>query len=329
MLAPDEKNDVPAVVPAVEETVAVAPAAANNNEPKPPVPATISKKRKVLAAIFNMAVGAGLAAVAKTAVVSAMIGCPPLAIVLATSFAVGAVMTGMCHEGKRRAAKKAGAAAPDFFSKQNARSFFNRQNAKVFAKSTLFSFIGGALFLGFHEGVIQDAFHKLFGSHAAAAAAPPVIAVPVDVPPPCPTPAEDFANLIKDHHVSARVQDALHRAASTNAHVAAQGTKDLAFFSFNGFDGVPKNPHVALELLQKAADAGNHQAQVDLLYTQYHGLAGVHANPQAAFNVMQDVHNPRATWFVERWASHFGKHAAHQAFDSKSILQGIKFCPSV
>jgi len=285
----------------------------------------ISKKKKILCAVFNMAVGAGLTALTKTAIVGAMITCPPMAVLLATSVATGLVMTALCHEGKRRAAKKATGNAPAFFSKKNAKSFFNKQNAKVFATSGLFSFIGGALFLGFQTGVIQDGLQKIFGSTPAPAA---VLPVPVDIPAPCPSTMENFASVIKDHPVSDRVQDALQRADSANPHVAAQGAKDLGYFAFNGLDGVPKDATVALELFQKAADGGNAQAKIDLLYAQFHGLGGVQANQQAAFDAMRQIRSPRADWFVQQWTEHAGKTAgdAAQAFDSKSILQGVKFC---
>lgn len=346
-------------VKVVEEAVAnsTPPPVVNEDAkaaPETPPPATPpSKKKKYLSLAFNVvALGAGAAAM-KSAIAVAMFGCPPLAILLASSYAIGTMMTVACHEGKRRAQKKQGIDVPKFFSKQNAKDFFkSKENGKVFLQSFGFSLLGGALVLGFQEGVIQNFLGKIFGSvptEAAVVASPaaPVIAAPVDVPAappvvetappapvvetvveesvdiPCMTPQEWFATLIQNGDVTERVQDAYERSLSTNAHVAAQGTKDLAYFALNGFDGVPKDPATALELFQKAADAGNVQAKVDLLYLQYHGLAGVTADPNAALAAMQGIDSPRADWFVEKWG---GASGTATAFDSKAILGGVKTC---
>ncbi len=342
------------MIPTPEEAVTVADAAAitptvvaNSNDPQAAKPTPISKKKKILSAIFNMAVGAVATMGAKALVTTAMIGCPPLALLLMTSFAVGATMTMVCHEGQRRKAKKENGNAPDFFSKQNMKNLFcSKASAKVFVKSSLFACIGGALVLGFQEGIIQEGLGKLFGSSPAPAVIPaivslpidpaPIDAAPVELPPvvdvapvvaPCLSPVEHFMDAIKDRAVSDRVADAMDRVSSANPRVAAQGAKDLAYFAFNGFGGVPKDPAMALELFQKAADAGNVQAKIDLLYMQFHGLAGVPADPQAAVEAMQEIKSPRAGLFVEKWAA-MGQHVTDKVvgFDSKAILHGVKLC---
>lgn len=247
-----------------------------DNSPVPgPVPPSPRKGRRFLSAIFNMAVGAGATALAKTAVAGAMITCPPLAILLATSVTVGAVATFMCHEGRRRKEKKTA-----FFSKQNVKDIFNRTNAKVFAKSTFYSLVGGALFLGFQSGAIQDGLRHIFGSTPVTAAVPPVSAPPVAPPvgtdlPVCPTAMEEMSGVIRDNHVSSRVLDAMNRTHSANPHVAAQAVKDLAFFSFNGLDGVPKDPALAKDLFEQAAEKGNWQAVRDLKYISTLKVCGV------------------------------------------------------
>lgn len=272
-----------------------------------PVQHPISKKAKALSAIFNMAAGAGLTAAAKTAVVATMTwaAAPAAATLILSSLAVGATMTAFCHYGQKRAAKKSGTAAPDFFSKAN---------AKTFAKSGLFAFIGGALFLGYSEGL----FDRIFGSTPAPAAVP--------VEPPCTPAPERVADVIAQNNVTPEVKEALARSASTNAHVAAQGTKDLAYYAFNAKDGMPKDPTLALELFKQAAEAGNTQAKVDLLYMQYHGLSGVPANPEAALAAMQEIKSPRAAWFVEKWGG--AKSVPAIPFNADNILKGVKLCPT-
>lgn len=331
---------------------------ANSNQPLTAVPASApedhagaapaqqSRGKKALRIAFNIAAGAAAAAVAKAiiAVPMAMMSAPAVATLLVSSFAVGAAMTVMAHAGETYSAKKKGAQGPKFWTKQNRNTFL---------KSSGFALIGGALFMGFGE--IAD---KFFGTTPDAAPAPvvdakpdavimatpdpapsvpelttvtpepaaeTVIAAPIAVP--CPTPMESFAALIDGQNVSDRVTDAIARAGSDNARIAAQGAKDLAFFAFNGFDGVPKDPTVAAGLFQQAAEAGNLQAKIDLLYMQYHGLGGVTANPSAALSAMNDIGTPRAEMFVQQWGG-ADKITERVAFDAKAILTGVKLCPA-
>lgn len=291
--------------------------------------------KKALSITFNIAAGAAAAAAAKAivAVPMALMSAPAVATLLVSSVAVGAAMTVMCHAGQTYSAKKKGLEGPKFWTKQNRNTFL---------KSSGFALIGGALFMGFGDALMD----KFFGPSPDATPAPadvkpeqvviapepvpePVVeeAVVVPVAPPCPTPMQSFATLIDGHNVSDRVTDAIARAESDNARVAAQGAKDLAFFAFNGFDGVPKDPSVAAGLFQQAAEAGNVQAKVDLLYMQYHGLGGVTANPSAALSAMNDIGTPRAEMFVQQWGG-ADKITERVAFDAKAILSGVKLCPT-
>jgi hypothetical protein len=118
-------------------------------------------------------------------------------------------------------------------------------------------------------------------------------------PPPPPSALETAFALASDSGASAMAQDTLERAMDGNA----QAIKDMAYFLFNGFEGLEENTDLALELFNQAADMGNVQAQVDLAYIEYHGLAGVEANPEQALETMQDLADDdrRAARFVNCW----------------------------
>lgn len=333
------------------------PPAANSNDPQAPRTdaADAPKKKygfgkKALSISFNIAAGFAAAAAAKSlvAVPMAMMSAPAIATILVSSIAVGAAMTAMCHAGQTYSAKKKGLEGPKFWTKQN---------RNIFLKSSGFALVGGALFMGFGEGLMDRFFGTtpeptapvITPTETAALPIPPVETAPevvttpealpeptpeappeatiAAVVPPCPTPMESFSTLIDGHAVSDRVTDAIARAGSESATVAAQGTKDLAFFAFNGFDGVPKDPTVAAGLFQQAAEAGNVQAKIDLLYMQFHGLGGVTANPDAALSAMNDIATPRAEMFVQQWGG-AEKITERVAFDAKAILSGVKLCPT-
>jgi len=339
---PEKKpNSAQPVVPAEPAAPAVN-APANNNAPAAPVVADkkYGRGKKALSIAFNIAAGFAAAAAAKSivAVPMTLFAAPAVATLLVSSLAVGAAMTAMCHAGQTYSARKKGVEGPKFWTKQN---------RNIFLKSSGFALIGGALFMGFGEGLFDRFFGTTPDVPPAAPgidhAAPPAV-LPTDntpalpdaapdatpeavVAPACPTPMESFAKLIEGQPVSERVTDALARAGSSNAAVAAQGTKDLAFFAFNGFDGVPQSDTVAAGLFQQAAEAGNVQAKIDLLYMQYHGLGGVTANPSAALSAMNDIGTPRAEMFVQQWGG-AEKITERVAFDAKAILSGVKLCPA-
>ncbi len=351
--APADEKAAPAVTntsladPANTNTAPEVEAPSNDNAAEASPAATvaapgISRKKKILSAVFNMAAGAAVTAVVKAAVVATMTwaAAPAVATLLVSSLAVGIASATFCHIGQVNAAKKNNTIAPKFWSKAT---------AKTAAKSSAFALVGGALFLGFHEGIIQNWLG--FGHHAATVPAvvppvpvehvAPVVAAPVVVPVEhlapvvaapvvvhCASPVEQFTDLIKGHHVSAQVTDAMHRAASGNAHVAAQGAKDMAFYAQNGLGGVPKDPNVAVELFKQAADAGNVQARVDMLYLQHHGLDTIAADKQSSLSAMKDIaHNSRASHFVKAWGG-AGKTLPHVDFNTDTILKGVKLaCP--
>lgn len=354
MSEPEKKPEMPETNPTSSPDAPSRPPA-NGNDPLTPVekklhphrvdalraklaeadaPKKYGRGRKALSIAFNIAAGAAAAAAAKAlvAVPMTLMSAPAVATLLVSSVAVGAAMTLMCHAGQTYSAKKKGLEGPKLWTKQN---------RNIFLKSSGFALIGGALFMGFGEAI-----DKFFAPAPEAAPAPvevkpevvpepapepvpPAVeeAAVVPVPAPCPTPMESFAALIDGQSVSDRVTDAIARAGSENARVAAQGAKDLAFFAFNGFDGVPKDPSVAAGLFQQAAEAGNVQAKVDLLYMQYHGLGGVTANPSAALSAMNDIGTPRAEMFVQQWGG-ASQITERVAFDAKAILSGVNLCPT-
>ncbi len=352
-------------VPASPAPAVVEPVNDNTEEAAPAAAAPKSRLHGFLKGAFNvvsgMAMGAAVSAVAKTAAVVGMTiaGAPAWATILGSGVAVGIGSTLLHDALERRKLKKGGAELPAYFSLAHGKELLSKKNLKVFGLSTTFAIAGSALFMGLHSGAIQN----FFGFGPDAPAVPPVVVPPVEtavvppvetvVAPPvetviappvetavlppvetivaapvCVSPADQFANLIAGHDVSSRVTDAIARSASTNAHVAAQGAKDLAFFAVNGFDGVPKDPHVAVELFKQAAEAGNMQAKVDLLYMQYHGLGGVPADKASALGAMQDMKGARAAMFVQEWG-HGAKNLVHVKFDTTTILKGMAVgCPT-
>lgn len=365
--APEAKPEAKVETPAPAAPAAPAPAAETSVAPAPAAPeapAAVaaaapahSRKKKWLMRAFNVAAGAGVTMIAKTAAAVGMTvaGAPVWATMAGSAVAVGMAMTLFCHFGERNAAKKGGAELSPFFSKAHAKEIFTKKHANVFLKSSAFALIGSALAMGFHEGIFQDAWHRVFGGGTTPTPAPvmvppvetgvtqpvvtqpvvppvetvqaqPMVVTPVEVAPvvtPCLTPGEHFAQLIDGHQVSARVTNAIARAASTNAAVAAQGSKDLAFFAFNGLDGVPKDANVAVELFKQAAESGNMQAKVDLVYMQYHGLGGVPADKASALATMKSLGGARAAHFVANWGGS-AKAVAAQAFSSDNIFKGMQ-----
>lgn len=238
---------------------------------------------------FNVAAGAGATAAAKVGATLLLtsFAVPAVATLVVSSLAVGAAGAAVAHALENRSLKKAGLSTHKFWSAEK-----KRKNVKNFFTSSGLALVGGALFLGFSEGV----FEKLFGATPAPAAVP--VAVPVVIPP-----TEQFSALINGHNVALEVKQALARAASTDAHVAAQGTKDLGYYAFNGLGGVPKDATLAVDLFKEAATAGSTQAKVDLAYIQYHGLAGVPVDKAAAIASLQDVHTAKAESFLKSWGA--------------------------
>lgn len=369
-----------AEAPAAEAPATDAPAAAAEGaateapatETAAALPPKPSRAKGFLKGAFNFVASAGVSAATSYAIKATIgasllaSGVPVWTTLLATSLVIGAAATLIADAKHRHGQRKEGKELSKYFSRAHGKELLSKRNLTTFGISTAGAILGGAIALGFQEGVIQNAWHNFWGGNPAplpveTAVIPPVVAPvetavlpPVEtavVPPvetviappveavvpavvPCVTPVEQFTQLIDGHHVSAQVADAMTRAASTNAHVAAQGTKDLAYYAFNGFDGVPKDAHVANELFRQAAEAGNNQARVDLVYEQFYGKGGVTADPKAALATMKSLPGARAHHFVAEWTKALGKGASGIAaapFEADTILKGtgIVACPTL
>lgn len=112
-------------------------------------------------------------------------------------------------------------------------------------------------------------------------------------------PLETALGLLNSHEVSAKAAQAIETAIH---HSTSQNIKDAALALLGQHDDV------AVELYQKAAEAGNVQAQIDLAFLKFHGLHGVAADPQAALDTMKEIKSPLAREFVSQWT---GAHPSH------------------
>jgi hypothetical protein len=306
----------------------VSPADVSNDNAATAAPAKTSRMKGLLKAVFNMnslrdmAAGAAVTAIARTTVISiaTWAAAPAAATLIFSALAVGAATAIYTHVKENKKA-------------EHKEDLLSRKNMKRFLKSSAFALVGGALFLGFTEGVFGNWANgvKEFFAAAPKAEIPPapveVIPEPVVVAaaPPCLTATEAFADSVKDIEVSDRVNDAINKLSSTRPSVAAQAAKDLAYYSFNGLDGVPKNESLALELYAKAADAGSLQARTDLAYIQYHGLAGVNASPAEAFKAVSNIETHQALVLTEEWRNAAGGSGFEAAqpgakFDAQAIV---------
>lgn len=320
-VSPDGEKKEPVFIPSsAEGATATAPETANDNKveehkqehqalaaAEPSAPARGGKVRRAFNIAANVAVGAAATAGAKIAVgtLAASFAVPALATLVVSSIAVGAAATLACHVMQNHALKKEG---------KEKQKFWSHKNAMVFGTSSGLALIGGALFLGF-EDQIRSFFSNTLASVKSVASgivSPFVDAAPVETivaAPPvetavaaAPAATDRLAEIIAANNVSADVKEAFARSASANAAVAAQGTKDLAFYAFNGLDGMPKDQNLAVELFNKAAAAGNVQAKVDLAYIQFHGLGGVAADKTAALAAVQELGTAKAEMFAKAWA---------------------------
>ena len=354
--APEVK---PATVAEAKPPVAAETAPPVATETAPPVAtqeaAPAPAKKGFLKKAFNFAVkagaGAAVSAVLKSAAIvgAGLAGAPVWATVLISGVAVGVGATLVHDYFERRELKKEGKELAPYFSKAHGKKLVSKKSLTTAGISTVAAIAGSMLFMGFHEGIIQGWWNHLTG-HAPAAlpvapAVAPVIAPPVEhvaapvvapvehvaappvvVAPPvhCAAPIEQFNTLVDGHHVSAQVQNAVHRVASTNPRVHAQALKDLAYYAQNGFGGVPKDHTVALNLFKQAADLGNVQGKVDMVYLQHYGLDGIHADKAASASAMKGLaqHSHRASEFVKAWGA-AGKSVVPTTFDSGSIVKGM------
>ncbi len=105
-------------------------------------------------------------------------------------------------------------------------------------------------------------------------------------------PIETAMGLLNSHEVTGHAVKAVENAIQ---HTTPQNVKDAALALLGQHDDV------AVELYQKAAEAGNVQARIDLAYLKFHGLHGVAADPQAALETMKEIKSPVAREFVAQW----------------------------
>ena len=117
----------------------------------------------------------------------------------------------------------------------------------------------------------------------------------------CGDAASNFKDWTGDSNLSEKAIASLTRAETGSP----QGVKDLGYFLFNGFGGVPENKGLAVEMFKCAATDGNVQAKVDFAYSMFHGL-GQEQNKDLAFDIMKEVKSSaRAEWFLQEW-DHMG-----------------------
>ncbi len=312
------------------------PVKSGSDEPEPNKKRKFPKVdgKKVLSAAFNMAAGAGATYVTKAAVVAMMLSASPVAVVLASAVAVAVVGTGVRHLLAQRAAKKSGAQRPKFLSKKNAEGA---------AFSFIFSALGGSLFLAFEDQIkagVEVAKHWASAQLAslnfpaitwpgAPVPTAPAANIPVVVaPPPC-SALQAMTDIAASHSVSPAVEDALRRAGSENARIAAQGLKDLAYYTTYGFGGVPQNAALSLELAQRAAEGGNIQAREFLLFKQFHGLDGIVANRADALSGMEQISRSSARSLASAWSAIATPTNPPVSFNAAAIVSGApRFCPA-
>ncbi len=288
------------------------------------------KGKKFLSAAFNMAAGFGATFAAKAVVTSfaAWTMMPAIGALLVSSFAVGVAATLVHHAIDKNKAKKRGDIEPELFTKKN---------AKDFAFSSGFALIGGALFLNFDT--ISDKLASIFSNGAdsvsniadatnEAVATTAVNTLEPEISEPsvvegnntnideqltvlepsvatkifsCGDAANNFKDWTGDSNLSEKAIASLTKAETGSP----QGVKDLGYFLFNGFGGVPENKGLAVEMFKCAATDGNVQAKVDFAYSMFHGL-GQEQNKDLAFDIMKEVKgSARAEWFLQEW-SHMG-----------------------
>ncbi|MGZ9097967.1 MAG: hypothetical protein ACXW30_06710 [Micavibrio sp.] len=280
------------------------PAAAPDEKPGLALAAPAPKKpNKWLTAAFNMASGAVVSLAIKTTIVAcATPFLSPVVTIGVAAVAAGVASSYTRHYFENRALKKAG-----------------QEPVKFTFKKATFGAGFGLLGAGLAAGAVE-LFEHFFGADVTPAcpekpadvqpAAGPVEPAPATTPapedcpcPPVKSPLDCVKDMINGGSASDRVKDTMDRIASANPRVSAQGVKDLGYFLFNGFDGMPKDPCLAVQLLKEAAEQGNIQAKVDLAYIEYHGnaAAGIEANKEAALEKMKELGSNKARWFVEQW----------------------------
>ncbi len=309
---PVENKDVPvesADAPEVSESSdTVEPAF-----PEEPVEPTETKSRRgigktILSALPGIAIGVGTVLTVKAALVTA----PIWASVAAAAAALGVVTTKIEHVKNVHATRKAQAAAGVEVNSR-IKDYFNvKSYAKTAtSKKTLLkaSFNAAAVVVGGVIGNFVD-----FGIFADKPDFEPVVAPEPPLPEPAPIEETVIETIVNQENIEAaitpisvldrvgEVLDSVTTETSTvsEAFAAAvtgdmQAQKDLAYFMFNGFEGVPMDKSLAAELFAGAADAGNVQAQTDVAYIQYHGLVQ-DVIPQDQAAALQTINELGRSW---------------------------------
>lgn len=277
----------------------------NDNAPQP----RKGWKQKGLSIGFNIASGFAVAAMlAKFGVVGAVltaampVAAPAIAVTAATIVLTG-VLTGLGTSALR-------------YGYDRVTTGKASMTTMDVVKRMGWSMIGGALFFGANELI-----GSFFGAPDMSASTPDA-ASQAAVTPDAATVEPAAGDATGDTIVTTDVEceDAVAKAAEVLAkendltpcadealHLAqagsAQATKDLGLFFLSGYEGVPVDTAMAVDLLKQAATAGNEQAIQDLAYLEFHGKAGFVANPGEALKAMMTVDTATAREFVAQWTA--------------------------
>lgn len=271
--------------------------------------------RKFLTKAFNavakIGVGAAFGFVAKVSVlaVAATATAPALAAAIAAGAAGGVASSLARHALENRKLKKSGM--------ETLKYNWKRQGLVA----ALLGAAGGGIAAHFSDTIshaIVNAIDYIKGpSVAAIAPVPaPVAVLPVEPAKPVIGACLDdpVKALVNADGASERVHEAATRACSGNARASAQAMKDLGYHAYNGI-GMEKSQKLGVEMLTKAAKAGNVQAIRDLAYIEFHGneAAGVPKNVEAALAKMRSVmHKDKlAMRLIKEWTAAAGGGAEH------------------
>lgn len=240
-------------------------------------------------AIAKIGVGAafGFAAKATVLAVTATATAPALAAAIAAGAAGGVASSLACHALHNRQLKKEG--------KETVKYDWKRKGLI----SALLGAAGGGIAIAayFSDSIshaISNAMDYIKGPSVADIAPAAPAPVPVPAAPAKPVIGacldDGIKTLVNADGASEKVHEAAARACSENAKASAQAMKDLGYHAYNGI-GMEKSQKLGVEMLTKAAEAGNVQAIRDLAYIEYHGneAAGVPKNVDAALERMRSV----------------------------------------
>ncbi|WP_435641135.1 sel1 repeat family protein [Micavibrio aeruginosavorus] len=254
-----------------------------------------------LSAAFHMASGMALSVAVKCMVGATLAGAGgPVVAVATTAVAIGLLSTTASYLWQRMQAAPEDKASVKF-------------SMKTFAMRTAFAGLGGAIGMMFGDSLcaaaekICDGAKEMLGFGAVApvvdvpvVADVPAVDVPVAVEPDCVDQVAKAALVMAQETDLTPCADEALRLAQAGS---AQATKDLGLFFLSGYEGVPVDTAMAVDLLKQAATAGNEQAIQDLAYLEFHGKAGFVANPGEALKAMMTVDTATAREFVAQWTA--------------------------